>query len=208
MPLFFHRLVLGELSTNCYVLADEATRNAVVIDAPSNADKILKLLDKNGLRLKFIFLTHAHFDHIMALNELQQATEAEIFLHTGEEKYLNDSSLNLSYQFNKQLPKIENYRLINDGDVLSLDSLRFEVIHTPGHTEGSVCYLIDNILISGDTLFSGSVGRTDFPSGSFETEINSIEKKLMCLSDELKVYPGHGFSTTIGKQRKENPYLI
>ena len=97
---------------------------------------------------------------------------------------------------------------MNDGDIITLDSLTFKVIHTPGHTEGGVCYLIDDVLISGDTLFSGSIGRYDLPLSNLEDELRSIKEKLLVLDDETKVYPGHGFSTTIGKQRKENPCLI
>ncbi len=207
--MLFHRFILGELVTNCYIIADEATKNAVLFDAPANADKILEYLDKNDLYLKFIFLTHAHFDHILALKELLYKTGAECMLHECEEKYLNDSALNLSGDTASEIGLIDNYKLLKENDVINFDSITINVIHTPGHTEGSVCYLVNNdTLISGDTLFSGSIGRFDFPLGNFENEISSIKNKLLILNDETKVYPGHGFSTTIGKQRKENPYLI
>lgn len=207
--MLFHRFILGELVTNCYIIADESTKNAVLFDAPANADKILEYLDKNDLNLKIIFLTHAHFDHILALKELLDKTGAECMLHECEEKYLNNSSLNLSSDTASEIGLINNYKLLKDNDVINFDSITINVIHTPGHTEGSVCYLVNNdTLISGDTLFSGSIGRFDFPLGNFENEISSIKNKLLILNDETKVYPGHGFSTTIGKQRKDNPYLI
>ncbi len=206
--MLFHRFVLGDLVTNCYMLADEETKNAVLFDAPDNAEKILSYAEKNGLTIKKIFLTHGHFDHMLALNDLKERTNATIYIHKEDEPYLADYKLNLIGEEHKDyvFPKADV--LLEDGDKITLDSLTIKVIHTPGHTVGGVCYLIDDILISGDTLFSGSIGRFDFPNGSLEDELNSIRTKLMILDDETKVYPGHGFSTTIGKQRKDNPYLI
>ncbi len=206
--MIFHRFILGDYVTNCYLIADDDTKNAVLFDAPAACDKILDYCEKNDISIKYICLTHAHFDHILALNELKERTGAQLFLHEKEEKYLKDPKLNLvgAVDFEVIIPKAD--RLLKDGDVVELDSLSFKVIHTPGHTEGGACYLIEDILISGDTLFSGSIGRYDFPLGSLEDELRSIKEKLLVLDDETKVYPGHGFSTTIGKQRKENPCLI
>jgi len=207
--MLFHRFILGDLVTNCYLIADDETKNAVLFDAPANADKVLDYMDKEGLILKKILLTHAHFDHILALKELMDKTGAECILHKAEERYLKDASLNLAGDHIDQIGIIDEYKMVDDGEVLTLDSLKIKVIHTPGHTVGSVCYLVnESILISGDTLFSGSIGRFDFPLGSFDDEIRSIKEKLMLLDDDVKVCPGHGLSTTIGKQRKENPYLI
>ncbi len=207
--MFFHRFILGELVTNCYLVADEDTKNAVLFDAPADAEKVIAYLDEKGLRLNLICLTHAHFDHILALGELIKKTGAECLLHKDEEQYLKNPELNLAGKRKNEIGEISGYSLLEDGDKIALDGIKIEVLHTPGHTKGGVCYLVNGeILISGDTLFSGSIGRFDFPLGSFEEEINSIKEKLMPLGDEIKVYPGHGFSTTIGKQRKENPYLI
>ncbi len=204
----FHRFILGNYVTNCYLIADDETKNAVLFDAPADCDKILDYTSKTGIKIKCICLTHAHFDHIMALNELKEKTGAAIMLHEKEEKYLTDPALNLLGEAAADviIPKAD--RLLKDNDTVTLDGLNFKVIHTPGHTEGGCCYHIDNVLISGDTLFSGAIGRYDFPLGSLEDELRSIKEKLLVLDDETKVYPGHGFSTTIGKQRKENPYLI
>lgn len=207
--MIFHRFRLGELLTNSYLIADEVTKNAVIFDAPDNPEKILEYLNENGLSLKKILLTHAHFDHILALKPLAEATGAKCVLHEMEEQYLFDPDLNLAGDKATQIGILENYTLIKDNDIITVDGLKIKVIHTPGHTTGSVCYLVnDTTLISGDTLFSGSIGRFDFPLGSFEDEISSIKNKLMILDDEVKVCPGHGFTTTIGKQRKDNPYLI
>lgn len=207
--MLFHRFILGNLVTNCYVIADEKTKNAVLFDAPAQGEKILDYLEKNNLTLKYVFLTHAHFDHIPALKEVTEKTGAKIFLHKEEEKYLNNPSLNLVKDTEETLEEISEYSCLNDGDEICVDEISIKILHTPGHTTGSSCYLLgEDTLISGDTLFSGSIGRTDFPLGSFEDEIRSIKEKLMVLDDEVKVCPGHGFSTTIGKQRKENPFLI
>lgn len=206
--MLFHRFVLGELVTNCYLVADENTKNAILFDAPAEAGKILDYLKKNGLTLKKVFLTHSHFDHILALREIVDATNAELLMHKEEEKYFKDPSLNLAGEHWEKLNLPDYYKLLSDNDELVLDGINIKVIHTPGHTQGSTCYLVNDILISGDTLFSGSIGRTDFPLGSFDDEVQAIKNKLMLLDDETKVYPGHGFSTTIEKQRKENPYLI
>lgn len=200
----FLRFSLGDLVTNSYILFDEEAGQAVLFDAPDGAEKILNFLDENNLSLEYIFLTHAHFDHIGALYTLRTATKAKIVIHEAEEKYLNNSELNLS---SEPLPTISADILIKDGDVFEFCGVEIKAIHTPGHTEGGVCYLFDNTLVSGDTLFLNSIGRFDFPLGSFEDEISSIKNKLMCLSDDIKVYPGHGFSTSIGRERKENPYL-
>ena len=207
--MIFHRFRLGELLTNSYLIADETTKNAVVFDAPDNAEKIIGYLNENGLTLKKILLTHAHFDHILALKPLMDATGAECVLHEMEEQYLLDPALNFTGEKANETGLPESYTIIKDNDIIIIDGLKIKVIHTPGHTAGSVCYLVnDTTLISGDTLFSGSIGRFDFPLGSFEDEISSIKNKLMILDDEVKVCPGHGFTTTIGKQRKDNPYLI
>ncbi len=206
--MIFHRFILGDYVTNCYLIADDETKNGVLFDAPAESEKILNYARENGICIKYICLTHAHFDHILALNDLKTKTGAELMLHEKEEQYLSDPLLNLLGEAAEEVIIPKPDRLLRDGEKIVLDNLTFKVIHTPGHTDGGACYLIDNVLISGDTLFSGSIGRYDFPLGSLQTELRSIKEKLLVLDDETKVYPGHGFSTTIGKQRKENPYLI
>lgn len=203
--MVLHRFSLGELVTNAYVLFNEEEGKAVLFDAPAEPETILNYLEKHGIVLEYIFLTHAHFDHIMALDDLKKSTGAKVVVHELEERYLNDNGLNLS---EKPLPHLSADILVTDGDVIDFCGTQIKVIHTPGHTLGGVCYLFDETLISGDTLFLKSIGRFDFPLGSFEEEITSIKEKLMILPDTVKVYPGHGFSTSIGKERKENPYLI
>ncbi|MBO5955496.1 MAG: MBL fold metallo-hydrolase [Clostridia bacterium] len=200
-----HRFSLGNMVTNSYILFSEEHRQAVLFDAPAEPEKILKYMEERELTLQYIFLTHAHFDHILALSELKAKTGAKIVLHEKEEQYLNDISLNLSFE---ELPHVDADVLVKDADVFEFCGTQIKVIHTPGHTVGSVCYYFDDTLISGDTLFLGSIGRFDFPMGSFEDEISSIKEKLMILPDDVKVYPGHGFRTSIGRERKGNPYLL
>ncbi len=206
--MLFHRMTLGSMTVNCYIAADEETRAAVLFDAPDEAEKIIEYLDENGLKLRTVFLTHAHFDHMGALDSLIRATGAKLALHEADVKYLNNPSLNLSGMMGISFSEFHADFTVSHGDVIREDGISIRVIHTPGHTEGSVCYLLGDILVSGDTLFHHSVGRADFPLGSFDDEIKYIKERLMVLDDCVKVYPGHGFSTTIGRERKENPYLL
>lgn len=206
--MLFHRMVLGDLQTNCYIAADENTGFACLFDAPAKADFILEYLKKKSLKLEYIFLTHGHFDHTLAVDELKRATGAKLCMHENDAKMLNDAHLNFSDEFNLTLPHMECDFFVSDGTCLPVPFGEIKVIHTPGHSNGSVCYLIGNILISGDTLFKRSVGHADGFGGNLDTETASIKNKLLALDDTICVYPGHGFSTTIGAERKENPFLI
>lgn len=206
--MLFHRLTLGELGTNCYFIADENTKNAIMIDAPDDPDIIERFLKEQGYTLRYILQTHAHFDHILALKYLKEHTGAEICVHEEEAEVLRDKNINHLAMTGINYTPPEADRLLKDGDTIVMDSISISVLHTPGHTKGGVCYLTQDILFSGDTLFRRSIGRTDFPTGDFDTEIKSIKDRLLPLGDNVKVYPGHGAETTIGEERKENPYLI
>jgi len=204
------RFIGGSCVANSYVLFSEASGKAVLIDSCGEVEKILEMTEKMNLSLEGILLTHGHFDHILSLSELKKRTSAKVYIYKDEEKFLSDVSLNLSNldEGNSASYGVVNADvLLNDGDVIEFDDIKLEVIHTPGHTSGCVCYRIDDILFSGDTLFKKSIGRSDFPTGDYGMEIESIKKRLMCLDDDVRVYPGHGFSTTIGYERRENPYL-
>ena len=192
---------------NCYVLADETTNRAILIDAPDDPDTILGLLEENHYIIQDIVLTHAHFDHILALEEVKKRTGAPVSLHEDDVPLLENGVLNLSHYINYEWKPVGYDRLLHDGDTLHLGGDEITVIHTPGHTSGCICLLVRDVLISGDTLFRRSVGRTDHPTGSLQQEIQSIQEKLMPLDDSVIVYPGHGPSTTIGEERRENPYL-
>lgn len=202
------RFTHGICLANTYILSSEETGCALMIDSCGCNEKIIEYLKLNNLNLKGILLTHGHFDHIDGLLELKERTGADIYIFADEEKFLSDQSLNLSEDsdfINHTVKKADH--LFKDGDILDFGGLNIKVIHTPGHTSGSVCFLCGDCLFSGDTLFKGSIGRFDFPTGNGALEIKSIKEKLLILDDSVKVYPGHGFSTTILKEREENPYL-
>lgn len=205
--MLLHKLVLGQLQTNCYILADEHTKEAIIIDVPDQEETILDFIKEKSYTIKYILLTHGHFDHMLALKEVRAATGAPLLAHKNTAAFLKDTIKNLCHYAGVIWEATEADRYLKEGDSVSFGNQTFKVIHTPGHTDDCICLLSGDILISGDTLFWRSVGRTDHPTGSLEEEITSIKEKLLSLPDETKVYPGHGPMTTIGDERKENPYL-
>ena len=202
-------LVLGALQTNCYVISNEETKEAIVIDPAANADRIIQYLQVNDLVCKGILLTHGHFDHIMAAAELTAFTGVKLYAYEAEARVLADPDLNLSAALSKEYHLIPDI-LWKDHEKISIIGFSCEVIHTPGHTCGGVCYYFaeQGILISGDTLFHESVGRTDFPTSDGHLLLESIRTKLMVLPEETVVYPGHGEATTIGHERDHNWFLL
>lgn len=202
------RFTYGSCVANSYVLTKENSDKAVLIDCCGANKKILDYISECGCELSAILLTHGHFDHIEGYRTLRDLTGAKIYIFNSENKFLFDKTLNLSDS--DDLIENENNSadvLLNDGDVIKVGDFKIQVIHTPGHTSGSVCYMVGEEIFTGDTLFKQSIGRCDFPTGDYNTEIDSIYNKLFSLRDEVTVYPGHGFSTTIGKEREENPFL-
>ena len=205
--MLFHNLVLGSLGTNCYILADESTKKAIVVDAPDRCDKILEFVEEKGYSVDKIVLTHGHYDHILALGELKEKTKAPLYVHENGRDFLSDGIKNLSHYVGYEWTPIQADVYLKDGDTVEFGGISLKVLHTPGHTADCICLLGDGIVISGDTLFRRSIGRCDHPTGDMRQEIEAIKEKLMILPDDVKVYPGHGPSTTIGEERKENPYL-
>lgn len=193
--------------TNCYIVQDENSKETMVIDPAGDIDKITKMLDILQAKLKYIYLTHCHGDHIGAVKELKEKYGGQIVAERKAAENLLDTEINLTTYIGVSNMTVEVDSRVDDGDLLHLGDLEFKVIYTPGHTSGCSCLYCEEekLLFSGDTLFRGTWGRTDVPTGSFEDIINSITKKLVILPDETIVYPGHGKSTMI---REEKPIYL
>jgi glyoxylase-like metal-dependent hydrolase (beta-lactamase superfamily II) len=199
---------VGELWTNCYVVSNEG-HDAIVVDPGGPMKEVISYIERNGLRVARIMLTHGHGDHIMGLGEIRALATGGVCVQIEDAGCLVNASKNLSAMMGRSSEFKEADSLLSDGDSIQIGGMKIEVIHTPGHTRGSCCFYItegtDVLLISGDTLFARSVGRTDLPGGDEATLVESL-KKLEYLPDSLIVYPGHGPSTVLGEERKLNPY--
>ncbi len=200
---------LGGIQTHCYFLINEETKETLVVDPADHEEVIADKLDKWGLKLKGILLTHGHGDHMMAASGLRERYGVPLLAHEAESELLLDPWMNQSAALFGRPVSLKADRLLKDGEMVGLAGLSLEVLFTPGHTPGGCCYYSkeDQVLISGDTLFCGSVGRTDFPGGSMRTLLSSVGSKLLPLPDETRVYPGHGEMTVMEQERKYNPYL-
>jgi len=205
--VIFEGFVAGHMQANCYIIGCPATGEAAVVDPGGDADRILARLKARGLRLRYIILTHGHVDHIAALGEVRDATGAEVLIHAGDAEMLTDPTRNLSFFMGRRLRFSPAERLLADGDTIEVGTVRLEVVHTPGHTPGGICLKTDDLVITGDTLFAGSVGRSDFPGGNHRQLIRSIKERLLCLPGHTRVYPGHGPETTIEEEKRYNPFL-
>jgi len=205
--VFINRLVVGSLSANCWIVGSRPEGEGMVIDPGGNAEVIHKAIIDSGLDIKVIVLTHGHSDHIAALYEIQDSTGAEVAIHIADADFLEgrgsfSSQFGISY---KTPPKPD--RLLREGDIIAIGSLRFSVVPTPGHTPGSICLLGEDKVFTGDTLFRRGIGTTLMPGSSRRQLIDSIQTRLMVLPDATIVYPGHGRETTIGAERRDNPYV-
>lgn len=201
----------GDFSTNCYLLMNNDIKKCVVIDPADYFEEIWKTVGNNGCVLDGILLTHGHFDHITDAKRLSDYYNIRVYAYKDEAALLADPDKNLSAHmgYERLVLDDKNCEWLTDGQTIELAGITFKVVHTPGHTEGGVCYYVEdtNMLFSGDTLFKGSVGRTDFPTGNATKLTESIKTKLFVLPDETQVYPGHGDSTDIGSERIHNPFI-
>lgn len=197
--------VLPAFGTNTYLVWDEFSKEAMIIDP---ADKSQTLLDAvKGLNLKYIVNTHGHGDHIGGNKFLKENTQAKLAIHELDASMLNDPNQNLSTHWGAQLVSASADIKLKDGDSLQLGNKKIAVIHTPGHSRGGICLLVEDLLFCGDTLFAGSIGRTDLPGGDYATLINAIKTKLLVLNGNTKVFPGHGPDTTIEDEKIGNPFV-
>mgnify|MGYP001002308220 FL=1 len=201
----FKRLTNGILSSNTYIIGN-GTEGAV-IDPGTEASLIMKEIDNMSLKIKYIILTHAHIDHMLYVDELRALTGAKVAVHEDDASALGDPWKNASSLFGLSNKFSDADILLKDNDILKIGDLDLKIIHTPGHTPGGICILVNNDIFTGDTLFRESIGRTDLGTGDAEKIMDSLKNKLMVLDDNIKVHPGHGTATTIGYERANNPFL-
>jgi glyoxylase-like metal-dependent hydrolase (beta-lactamase superfamily II) len=192
---------------NCFILGCESTQEAVVIDPGDDADQILMALSKLDLKVKYLINTHGHFDHVGANKRMKEVTGAKIAIHPDDEPMLGELSRSASMFGLSAENSPPADILLKDGDEIQFGDITLKVIHTPGHSRGGVSLFTPGHLFSGDTLFAGSIGRTDLPGGHYDTLISSIKEKLLILDDDTQVYTGHGPETTIANEKRMNPFL-
>ena len=204
--MFIKRIVVGEMAVNCYLVGCESTGQAALIDPGAEADTILAELALGSWRLEKIILTHAHFDHFGAVIAIEKRAQAPLLIGKADAATLSDPALSLAESLGGGRQTLKADTLLEDGQFIALGDLQFEVLHTPGHTPGGICLLAEEVLFTGDTLFAGSCGRTDFPGGSASRLQESL-RRLSQLPGKLRVLPGHGPVSTMSRELTVNPYL-
>jgi len=206
--MLIDRVVVGALQSNSYIVFDQEFGEGLVIDAGEEPQKIIHRIEEKGIRVEGIYVTHCHFDHILAVRELKEALGCKFYIHRADEEVLKrsveDAELYLGLS-SFDPPKPDGY--IDDGDEIRIGRNILKVLHTPGHTPGSISYVFDGGVFTGDTLFAGSIGRTDMFGGDIKLLVKSVVEKLFKLPDQYVIYPGHGPTSTIGVEKKFNPYV-
>jgi glyoxylase-like metal-dependent hydrolase (beta-lactamase superfamily II) len=199
-------IVVGPLEVNCYIIGDEDTKKAIIIDPGDEPDRIIDMIKEDKLTPLYILCTHAHFDHVGAVPELKEETGAKILLHK-DEKEIYEAARDMAAFWGYDIPPLpEPNTFVKEGDTIEVGKLRFKVLHTPGHSPGGICLYGNGVVVTGDTLFAGSVGRTDFHGG----DINKLKesfKRLLTLPEDTEVLPGHGPRSTIGIEKRENFFI-
>lgn len=200
--------IAGMMQTNCYIVSNEETKECFLVDPAVCTPDMVSYIKENGLKLQAILLTHGHFDHILGITEFLREFEVPVYAYEAEKELLEDAEKNLSSAYG-MFYIFKDAEYLKDGQVLEIAGMKIKVIYTPGHTIGGCCYYLEDekVLFSGDTLFYTSIGRTDFETGSYNKLVNSVRLKLFRLPEEVKVYPGHMSETTIGYEKKYNPFL-
>ncbi|MEI6261756.1 MAG: MBL fold metallo-hydrolase [Deltaproteobacteria bacterium] len=204
--MIIQSLVVGPIMANCFIIGCEKTRKAAVIDPGDESSRILMKLAEHKLTVEYIINTHGHFDHVGANRKLKEATGAKLVIHALDQsmlKVLSETSAAFGLSVENSPPPDQT---VQDGDIIKFGEIILTVLHTPGHTPGGISLHTDGVVFVGDTLFAGSIGRTDFPGGDFNTLISSIRNKLYSLGDQVIVYTGHGPETTIGREKRSNPF--
>lgn len=195
------RIPAGIYSANCYILMDEETKQTAVIDPGGDAEKLEKAIEDMGAEVKYILLTHGHTDHTGAAVQLKEKFNVPLYINKEDYEMCKSGQ----FVFGNIVGKVDKY--IGEGDIIKLGNLKIKCIHTPGHTPGGMCFLVDNLIFTGDTLFANSIGRTDFAGGDFDAIISSIKNKLMILPEDTIVLPGHEGESSIGEEKIHNPFL-
>lgn len=201
------RLEAGIYAANCYIVYSKDIMEGVIIDPGGDAVDIINAIEERDITIVGIILTHGHADHIGGLNDLKEKYDVDIMIHEADSEMLMNANINLSNTMPMQTIEIKPDRILKDGDTINIGNKEMLVIHTPGHTRGGISLKIEDNIITGDTLFRGSIGRTDLYGGDFDTIIDSIKSKILIYDDQTKLYPGHGDSSTIGFEKIRNPYL-
>ncbi len=204
--MIIEKVVVGPLEENSYIVADEVSKEAVVIDPGDEPDRIMELIDSNGFNVLAVICTHGHFDHVGGIGDIKKATGARVMIHKDDtETYGMAKEQAVLWGFNvDDLPEPDGF--LNDGDEIKAGGMVFRVMHSPGHSPGGICLYGEGVLFSGDTMFQGSIGRTDFPGGSID-KLKESFKRLIELPDDTRVFSGHGPETTIGREKRENFFM-
>lgn len=204
--MLINTYVAGPVQANNYLIIDETSKEAILIDCSDYVEEIIDYVKKNNLKVKYILLTHGHFDHVLGINRMNEVLGAKVYVHEGDKEQVVNTRAVMT-MFGLPTEGVENPKItatLSDAGELTLGNQVIKVIETPGHTPGGVCYLIGDCLFSGDTLFRGTIGRTDLPGGSFQQIKHSVKDVLFALDENIKVYPGHGEPTSIGYEKKFN----
>jgi glyoxylase-like metal-dependent hydrolase (beta-lactamase superfamily II) len=201
-------IVVGAFQENCWVIGNRRTGEAVCVDPGDEPGEILAMAREMGVRIKLIANSHGHIDHVLGVAGIREATGARFLLHPGDADLVRTTSESAKRWMGAEIPNPPPPdQVLADGDDIDVDGLKLTVIHTPGHTPGSVCFYVNGVLFAGDTLFAGSIGRTDLPGGDYDQEMGSIVERLLALPDDTIVLPGHMDQTTVGQERQRNPYV-